>query len=60
MSEENFLGDEREKYIDMIVKIEKKIWIPMHVEPREHWEKMSDNEVLKNLRMLQDVENNPV
>ena len=44
----------------MIVKIEKKIWIPMHVEPREHWEKMSDNEVLKNLRMLQDVENNPV
>lgn len=60
MSEENFLGDEREKYIDMIVKIEKKIWIPMHVEPREHWEKMSDNEILKNLRMLQDVENNPV
>ena len=60
MSEENFLGDEREKYIDMIVDLEQRVWIPMHVEDREHWEKMSDTELLKNLRMLQEVENNPV
>ena len=60
MSEENFLGDEREKYIDMIVDLEQRVWIPMHVEDREHWENMSDTELLKNLRMLQEVENNPV
>jgi len=31
----------------------------MHVEPREHWEKMSDSDLLRNIRMLQEVENNP-
>ena len=59
MSEDNFLGEEREKYIDIIVNLEKKLWIPYFVEPREHWEKMSDTELLRNLRMLQEVENNP-
>ena len=59
MSEDNFLGEEREKYIDMIVALENKLWITMHVEPREHWEKMSDSDLLRNIRMLQEVENNP-
>jgi hypothetical protein len=59
VSEDNFLGEEREKYIDMIVALENKLWIPMHVEPREHWEKMSDSDLLRNIRMLQEVENNP-
>ena len=43
----------------MIVALENKLWIPMHVEPREHWEKMSDSDLLRNIRMLQEVENNP-
>lgn len=60
MSEDNFLKEDRERYIEMIVNLEKKLWIPMHREPREHWESMTDNEILFNLRKLYDVDNNPV
>lgn len=56
----DFLGEERDKYIDMIVNLEKKLWIPMCVEPRSHWEAMTDDELFMNLKKLQDVENNPV
>lgn len=57
---ENFLGDDREKYINMLVEIEERIWIPMHREERSHWESMSDSQVIQSLKRLEDVENNPV
>ena len=60
IDEENFLGDDREKYIDMLLKIEERIWIPMHREERSHWESLTDSEIIQNLKRLEDVENNPV
>lgn len=60
ITDENFLADDREKYIDMLVEIEKRIWIPMHREERSHWESMSDSQVIQSLKRLEDVENNPV
>jgi hypothetical protein len=57
---ENFLGDDREKYINMLVEIEERIWIPMHREERSHWESMTDSQVIQSLKRLEDVENNPV
>ena len=59
-SDENFLGEDREKYIDMVVEAEKRIWIQMHREKRSHWEAMTDNQLIQNLKRLEDVENNPV
>ena len=60
ITDENFLADDREKYIDMLVEIEKRIWIPMHREERSHWESMSDSQVIQSLKRLEDAENNPV
>ena len=57
---ENFLGDDREKYINMLLEIEERIWIPMHREKRSHWESMTDSQVIQSLKRLEDVENNPV
>jgi hypothetical protein len=58
--DDNFLGDDREKYIDMLLKIEERIWIPMHREERSHWESLTDSEIIQSLKRLEDVENNPV
>ena len=60
IDEDNFLADDREKYIDMLIEIEKRIWIPMHREKRSHWESLTDSQIIENLKRLEDVENNPV
>ncbi len=60
IDEDNFLGDDREKYINMLIEIEKRIWIPMHREKRSHWESLTDSQIIQNLKRLEDVENNPV
>jgi|TARA_R110000751_G_scaffold207316_2_gene311194 hypothetical protein len=60
IDDDNFLGDDREKYITMLVEIEERIWIPMHREERSHWESLNDSQIIQSLKRLEDVENNPV
>jgi hypothetical protein len=60
IDDDNFLGDDREKYITMLVEIEKRIWIPMHREEKSYWESLNDSQIIQSLKRLEDVENNPV